>query len=507
MSKITVWLTSYNHERFIEQSIKSILSQTYTDFELFIIDDCSTDNSWKIIRKYEKIDKRIKAIRHTHNYGESGLRNSLNKINGDYIAIAHSDDMWVPDKLEKQVKVLEEKKNIMACFTLVNVIDDNGNILNDSSHQYYRVFEQPNRTRFEWLNYFFNNGNCLCHPSVLIRKTAYTELGILSKGLHGFPDFYQWIKLCESADIYVLQEKLSCFRVHEDGSNTSGENIQNMNRIYTEEYLLIKEYFNLIGTGDLVKVFPEAEKYIVDKQINEQYALAQILLSFPKGAYQLLGIELLYQLFKNPESEQEIEKLYGYTRKKFNQDKQMNDVFHNIRESQCLNVSIYLSGRNGYYCMEALKKRIYIQNTGGFYVRFDLADFEDVENGKIRVDLDEGIFRKFRITKCICSGRNVHYKMVNGVKNEEWDEFYTFDPQYELDVDINGILEISGLTEELPWFDVDQHFGKIVMQRDRAKNECVKYQRNFLKLEEELRTIKSSRWWRMKDKFDNLIRR
>ena len=101
---VTVWLTSYNHEKYLRESIDSILAQTFSDFELYIIDDNSTDNSWEIIKSYQ--DHRIHCIHHEKNLGHSDLEKLYPIFNTQYLAIAHSDDKWAPDKLEKQVAYL-----------------------------------------------------------------------------------------------------------------------------------------------------------------------------------------------------------------------------------------------------------------------------------------------------------------------------------------------------------------------------------------------------------------
>ena len=124
MASITVWLTSYHHAPFLRESIESILNQTWSDFEFYIIDDCSTDNSWEIIQSYQ--DPRIHAIRHETNWGSSGMWQILESLTGEYLAIAHCDDKWMPDKLEKQLAFLQKHPEVAACFTRVQVIDENG---------------------------------------------------------------------------------------------------------------------------------------------------------------------------------------------------------------------------------------------------------------------------------------------------------------------------------------------------------------------------------------------
>ena len=105
--KVSVIITSYNYEQYIKDAIESVLNQTYSDFELVIIDDCSTDNSANIIKQFN--DERIKFIQNEQNLG---LKNSMQKAIscciGEWIAFLDSDDLWKPLKLEKQIMFMLE---------------------------------------------------------------------------------------------------------------------------------------------------------------------------------------------------------------------------------------------------------------------------------------------------------------------------------------------------------------------------------------------------------------
>lgn len=112
---VSIITPSYNSEKFIEKTIKSIVSQTHKNWELLITDDCSFDNSIAIINSYASIDERIKLFKLKKNQGAGVARNkSISKAKGRYIAFCDSDDQWDPIKLEKQIAFLEKKK---LCFT------------------------------------------------------------------------------------------------------------------------------------------------------------------------------------------------------------------------------------------------------------------------------------------------------------------------------------------------------------------------------------------------------
>ena len=122
---ITVLMSVYNGERYLQESIKSILCQTFTNFEFIIIDDCSDDTSCKIIESYN--DKRIKLIRNRINLGLSASLNiGIRASRGKYIARFDSDDISCPERIETQYRFMEENSQIGILGTGYYKIDQNG---------------------------------------------------------------------------------------------------------------------------------------------------------------------------------------------------------------------------------------------------------------------------------------------------------------------------------------------------------------------------------------------
>ena len=122
----------YNAERFIEQTIQSVLAQTYTDWELLLIDDCSTDNSGKIIQRYAEQDERIKYHRLQVNSGAAVARNTaIGLAQGEYLAFLDSDDLWISNRLERQLSYMKAN-NAAFVFARIRMIDRQGNILKEN---------------------------------------------------------------------------------------------------------------------------------------------------------------------------------------------------------------------------------------------------------------------------------------------------------------------------------------------------------------------------------------
>ena len=123
---VSIITPSFNSQRFISETIESIINQTYTNWELLITDDFSTDNTIEIVESYSKNDSRIKLFKLKKNLGAGLARNfSINKSQGRYIAFCDSDDQWKTNKLEVQMKFMKEN-NLVFSFTDYNSIDEYG---------------------------------------------------------------------------------------------------------------------------------------------------------------------------------------------------------------------------------------------------------------------------------------------------------------------------------------------------------------------------------------------
>jgi glycosyltransferase involved in cell wall biosynthesis len=309
MPKVSVILTSYNHAEFLKQAIESVLEQTFKDFELIIWDDASADNSWEIINSYQ--DPRIKAYRNERNLWGGNINRALAKASGKYIAIHHSDDIWMPEKLEKQVGYLDANPGTGAVFTLAEIINDDGGIFSDEDHFYFKIFEQENRTRHQWLSRFFYKGNCLCHPSVLIRKKCYDTIGRYDERLAQLPDFDMWIRLCLKYDIHIFQEKLIQFRVLKNEANGSGRRPESNRRTRFESIKVLNNYLGINSKDEFIEIFPEANNVIPEKYLSNpdmiKFAAAQLALKAGQDTHRVFAKDALYDLISRPETAEKLE--------------------------------------------------------------------------------------------------------------------------------------------------------------------------------------------------------
>lgn len=132
---VSIITPCYNCSKYIGRTIESVIAQTYPNWELLITDDCSSDNSCEIVEKYSKKDSRVKLLRLEKNSGAGPARNnSIQAAQGRYIAFLDSDDMWKPEKLEKQLRFLQENQyEFVMCQT--EVVDENDKLIGFSKRK------------------------------------------------------------------------------------------------------------------------------------------------------------------------------------------------------------------------------------------------------------------------------------------------------------------------------------------------------------------------------------
>jgi glycosyltransferase involved in cell wall biosynthesis len=317
MPKVSVIIPSYNHEKYIAEAIQSILNQTYQDFEIIITDDGSKDNTVKIIKSFT--DSRIKLFCFSQNQGAAAAANQcIAESKGEFIALLNSDDAWVPEKLERQVNFLGTNLEIGAVFSYAQFIDENSNKITNPLKIKYIDFIMENRTRFEWLNYFFYHGNCLCHPSILIRKECYNTIGVYDRRLAQLPDFDFWIRLCQKYEIYVMPQKLVNFRIRDHEANVSGYKPESYTRMDVELPQVYKNYLNDIFSEDILKIFPELNKNysikldFMDKEILF-FGIGKIALESNLFPIQYFGLETIYKLLENSNIVDKICQIYNFS--------------------------------------------------------------------------------------------------------------------------------------------------------------------------------------------------
>ncbi|MEK3740537.1 glycosyltransferase [Paenibacillus sp. FSL H7-0941] len=317
--KVSIIIPSYNHSKFIGKAIESVLYQTYENFELLIIDDASPDNSVDVIKKYE--DPRIKFYGFETNQGAvDTLNHGIINSSSEYIALLNSDDYWEIDKLEKQVHFLEESDSVDCVFSDANFIDEAGRVLSKTDYFWADAFTQNNKSSGQWLKQLFYKLNCFCHPSMLIKKEVYNEVGLYDPSLRQLPDFSMWINVIKKFNIHVMEEKLVNFRILSNEMNTSSVTYENRIRNKNELFIIMSNFFDEIKDEDFVEGFlDESNALYTKEEIECEKAFAYLKEISPdiKPIYVLIGLRKLSILLKNENTRRVLKEKYNFSANDF----------------------------------------------------------------------------------------------------------------------------------------------------------------------------------------------
>ena len=200
---VSIIMPSYNTASYIKESIQSVLNQIYTNWELIIVDDCSTDETDEVINTIT--DSRIKYFKNKENSGAAMSRNkALREARGQWVAFLDSDDLWMPNKLEKQINFMK-KNGYTFSYTNYEEIDVDGNRTG------IKVTGPKKITKTGMFNY--------CWPGCLTVMFDANKVGLIQiEDIKKNNDYAMWLKVCKKADCYLLDEYLAQYRKGRVGS-------------------------------------------------------------------------------------------------------------------------------------------------------------------------------------------------------------------------------------------------------------------------------------------------
>lgn len=212
---VSIIMAAYNAEKTIQYAIRSILTQTYTSWELLVINDCSSDSTASVVGSFT--DSRIHLLQNDKNSGVSlSRKKGMEAAQGEWIAVLDSDDMWAPDKLEKQI-ALAQKTSAKLIFTGSAFIDDDGNAIDWQLHvpetlPYRELLKQ----------------NLVSNSSVLIKADLYRKHYAIGDGMH--EDFAIWLGITKEGTLaYGIDEPLLIYRVASSSKSSNKVKAAKMN--------------------------------------------------------------------------------------------------------------------------------------------------------------------------------------------------------------------------------------------------------------------------------------
>ena len=201
---ITVLLSVYNAENYVGIAIESILKQSFTDFELIAVDDCSTDKSWDIVQQYMKLDSRVIAKRNEVNLGGCKTLNvGLKLAKGKYIARLDNDDWSYPNRLEKQFDFLEAHPDVGIVGGVMEIMNQHGEV---TGKRKYNISDQEIRNKIFRYSPF-------SHPLVMIRKSILDKVGSYDPTYAPADDYELYFRIGNESQFANLPDVIMRYRV------------------------------------------------------------------------------------------------------------------------------------------------------------------------------------------------------------------------------------------------------------------------------------------------------
>lgn len=219
--KVSIIMPNYNCGKFLGETINSVIDQTYKNWELLIVDDCSTDNSVEVIKSFCEKDERVKLFVNEQNSGAAASRNrAMREASGKWIAFLDSDDLWLEEKLEKQLRFMAENGYSFS-YTAYEHIDENTEKLNV-------VVTGPKKLSKRKMFHY-------CYPGCLTVMYDCTETGVVQipDGIgNGENDYAIWLKICKKYTCFYLPEILAQYRVRSNSLSHKSSKVKLAKNIY-----------------------------------------------------------------------------------------------------------------------------------------------------------------------------------------------------------------------------------------------------------------------------------
>ncbi|HEY4309116.1 MAG TPA: glycosyltransferase [Pirellulales bacterium] len=243
---VSVVIATYNYGAYIGEAIQSVLEQSYTGFELHIIDDGSTDDTQQIVSEFLS-DARVRYHR-TTNRGQSAAKNlGIALSTAPFVAFLDGDDLWLPDKLERQIPLFLNKPEIGVVYSARQVMDPVGRAMSVPQRPLYRG---------NVLNEIFRR-NCVCFSSAVVRREVFERAGGFNEALPMAIDYELWLRIAKHYQFDFVNDPLVLYRTgHANISSAPGKRLEIVRQII-ESFLQDEE--NQVRIAPRVRSFTLAE--------------------------------------------------------------------------------------------------------------------------------------------------------------------------------------------------------------------------------------------------------
>ncbi len=275
---VNVFISSFNRVDYLKQAVESVLNQSYPYIRIIIVDDASTDESPIIAKKFEKkYPDKVIAICKKSNKGVCDSLNIALKYcsSCEYFALLADDDLWHPNKLEKQMIIFKKNKNIGVVITEAKIIDVNGI---DTGKYFHDIYSYKNELDDDVARYIFLRGNFICSASAVVSYEALQTFDSYIPNQIGYlTDLFMWVFITSKFKLYYLKEPLTYYRIHTN--NVSKNQIDRSWEIYN---LTIFSYSNNINIKKIIS------------EVEYRWRVFGILNSIIKSSIKYLNIPSLF---------------------------------------------------------------------------------------------------------------------------------------------------------------------------------------------------------------------
>ena len=295
---ISIIITTYNRASVIGKAIKSVLHQTYQNFELIIIDDGSQDNTEKIVKKWQKTNKKIRYYLLPNNLGANIARNiGIQLANGEYLAFLDSDDEWYPHKLEKQLSKFQESKSSKLGLVYCGLVKfyPRGIISFKIEKKSGNIFQDLLVS-----NFIGGASVPLIKKDVFDDCGGFSELGVFQKG--GSQDYEMWLRIASKFSIEVVTEILVKYTISKNSVSLSSELSNPINRVKAR-LVIVNEflaYFNQHPKAITALFIAIGPGMIRMNKLKEIKRLLKSALNFTPFSKNLYFHLLIIDIFKDP---------------------------------------------------------------------------------------------------------------------------------------------------------------------------------------------------------------
>lgn len=315
---VSVLMTVYNEQKYLSKSIESVLGQSYKNIQFIIINDGSTDKSEEVIFSFK--DRRIEYYALDENRHIAFATNfGFSKVRGTYLAIMDSDDIWYPEKLERQIEYLKQHPEHKGCFTWIDIIDEEDNNINEKMKSLRDLYSPTMKTREDWLRFFFFYGNCLNNPSSLIYSDTISEVGMHNLFYIQAQDMEWWVRFAKKYSFGIIEEPLIKYRrVLKSEKNISGYSEIHDTRFFNEYMIIRYHFFDDMEDEFFIRVFGECFRN-KNAQTHEELECEKAFLLCNamnhSSVYSALGFIKLEELMGNSKTAKILKEHYHFSTK------------------------------------------------------------------------------------------------------------------------------------------------------------------------------------------------